>query len=409
MYDQQGEGPRILTVGELNTVIKAAFHDLFPTIWVSGEVTDLARPRSGHIYFGLKDDVGQIRAVMWRTNASRLSFEFQDGMQVICQGELDVYVPRGTYQLIVKQIEPQGIGALQLALRQLQARLEAEGLFAAARKRPLPRFPRRIAVVTSPSGAAIRDFLEVARRRSRAVDILIVPTVVQGAAAAEQIVRAIEQTKRLVPLPDALLVTRGGGSLEDLWCFNDERVVRAIHASPMPVVSAVGHEIDVTLADLVADRRALTPSEAGELLIPASDELQNSLSVLERRMRSQLRARFSGAQARLEMIARRRLFQDPYLLLRDAERRLDELLARGEKAVRRSRDSAGQQLAAAAAQLHSLSPLAVLERGYSVTQTATGELATVNSVSLGQLLRTRVRDGEIASRVEGIRPSEPLG
>jgi exodeoxyribonuclease VII large subunit len=241
------------------------------------------------------------------------------------------------------------------------------------------------------------------------VDILIVPTVVQGAAAAEQIVRAIEQTKRLVPLPDALLVTRGGGSLEDLWCFNDERVVRAIHASPMPVVSAVGHEIDVTLADLVADRRALTPSEAGELLIPASDDLQNSLSVLERRMRSQLRARFSGAQARLEMIARRRLFQDPYLLLRDAERRLDELLARGEKAVRRSRDSAGQQLAAAAAQLHSLSPLAVLERGYSVTQTATGELATVNSVSLGQLLRTRVRDGEIASRVEGIRPSEPLG
>jgi len=235
------EFPRqVLSVSELTAALKEVLEGCFPKVWVSGEISNLSRPQSGHSYFTLKDDQAQIRAVLWRTAASRVKFDVQDGMQVICQGYLDLYAPRGTYQLVIEQMLPKGMGALELALRKLRERLAAEGLFDPNRKRPLPRFPRRIALVTSPTGAAVRDFLEVLRRRWRGVDVLIIPVRVQGAGAAREIAAGIELANRLRQPIDVLVVARGGGSLEDLWAFNEEPVVRAIFASRIPVISAVG-------------------------------------------------------------------------------------------------------------------------------------------------------------------------
>src|SRR3954462_7886448 len=274
LFAQAAEAtPRVLSVSQLSQLIEGTLESAFQSVWVSGEVSEVSRPHSGHVYFTLRDEAAQMKAVIWRSVASRLRFQLEDGQQVICHGDLDVYPPRGTYQLVVRQVEPEGLGALQLAFKQLQARLAAEGLFEPARKRPLPLFPQRVGFVTSPSGAAIRDFLQVAARRFHGVEILVIPARVQGDGAAVEIARGIELANRLQPPLDCLVVGRGGGSLEDLWSFNEEIVVRAIHASQIPVVSAVGHEIDVTLADLVADIRALTPSEAAERVIPSAAEL----------------------------------------------------------------------------------------------------------------------------------------
>ena len=269
---------RVLSVSELTGSIKALLEGEFPSVWVSGEISNFSRPGSGHCYLTLKDDAAQIRAVLWRSAASRVRFDLHDGLEVLCQGSLDVYAPRGSYQLVIEQIEPRGVGALEQALRKLRERLAAEGLFAAERKRPLPRFPRRIAFVTSPTGAAVRDFLEVIRRRWHGVHVLVVPVRVQGDGAAEEIAAGVALVNRLAVEVDVLVVGRGGGSLEDLWAFNEEVVVRAIHASRIPVVSAVGHEIDVTLSDLVADVRALTPSEAAERIVPAAEEVRAYLA-----------------------------------------------------------------------------------------------------------------------------------
>ena len=283
------DDPHVWSVYDLTARIKDSLESGFRSVWVGGEISNFSRPQSGHCYFTLKDDRAQIRAVVWRTAASRLKFDLHDGLEVICQGDLEVYAPRGTYQLVARKIEPRGIGALELALRKLKARLEAEGLFDPRRKRPLPKFPRRVAFVTSPTGAAIRDFLEVLRRRWKGVDVLVVPTRVQGEGAAREIAAAIELVNRLSDSVDCLVVGRGGGSLEDLWAFNEEPVVRAIHASRIPVVSAVGHEIDIALADLVADVRALTPSEAAELVVPAAEEITAALGGQQKRLLLALR------------------------------------------------------------------------------------------------------------------------
>ena len=245
--------PEPLSIAALTAQIKSTLEGRFPDIWVAGEVSNFSRPQSGHCYFTLKDDHAQIRAVMWRGSASRLRFELKDGLEVVCHGAVDVYAPRGSYQLVVKEAQPLGIGALELALQRLREKLAAEGLFDRERKRPLPRFPKRIGFVTSPTGAAIRDFLQVLARRWRGVDVLVIPTRVQGDGAADEIADAVRLANRIRPRLDALVVGRGGGSLEDLWCFNEEPVVRAIAASEIPTISAVGHEIDVTLSDLAAD------------------------------------------------------------------------------------------------------------------------------------------------------------
>lgn len=390
--------PSILSISQLNLAIRNALQDQFRSVWVAGEVVDLSRPSSGHLYFSLKDASGSIKGVMWRSSVQRMAFEVEDGQQVICCGDIDVYPPRGTYQLIVRKMQLQGEGELQAKLRKLQEKLQAEGLFDSDRKRPLPQFPRHIAVVTSPSGAAVRDFLEVVRRRWAAVKITIVPTRVQGLDVGPEIAQALRQTAKLNA--DVVLLTRGGGSLEDLWGFHDERVVRAIYNSPVPVVSAVGHEIDVTLSDLVADRRALTPTEAGELLVPDAREWRGQLEAAEQHLRRLLRTRFDQAREQLRVLSEHRVLREPYLRLREYDRMLDELQQRSTRAVRYQLERNSAELARQAGQLETLSPLGVLSRGYSLTQQANGRVVkSVTDVKLDERLRIRVSDGTLSARV----------
>jgi exodeoxyribonuclease VII large subunit len=393
---------RIFSVSELTLSIKSALEERFHSIWVSGEISDLSRPHSGHIYFTLKDDSSQIKGIVWRTAAQRLKFDLHDGLEVICGGDIDVYPARGSYQLIIRQLEPLGLGALQLAFKQLHEKLAKEGLFERRHKKPLPRYPARIAFVTSPTGAAIRDFLEVVRRRWQGVEVTIIPARVQGEGAAAEIVRGIELANRLSPAPEVLVVGRGGGSLEDLWCFNEEPVVRAIFASRIPVVSAVGHEIDVTLSDLVADVRAATPTEAAERIVPSAADLVATLRQHQDRLLASLRSRALHARQRYESLAQRRVFQRPFESVQQLGARLDELDARAQRALVNYVSRHRQRAAALAGQLEALSPLGVLSRGYSLTlKRATGELIRdATQVSAGDELLTKLARGEVISRVE---------
>ena len=403
-YAEPTDKQPVLTVSELTAEIKDLLEGSFPRVWVAGEISNLSRPQSGHCYLTLKDDRAQLRAVMWRGTASQLRFDLHDGLEVVCQGYLDVYAQRGSYQLVIEQIEPRGVGALELALRQLKTKLQAEGLFDPARKRPLPRFPRRIAVVTSPTGAAIRDFLEVLRRRWCGADVLIVPVRVQGEGAAREIATAIEQVNRLTTPIDCLVVTRGGGSLEDLWAFNEEPVARAIHASRIPVISAVGHEIDITIADLVADVRALTPSEAAERIAPASDELAAYLQQQQARLAAGLRRRALLARAKLEALASHRLFRRPLDPIHEWVRRLDDLSTRAQRAMNGRLQRSHQQCAQLTTQLESLSPLGVLRRGFSLTtKLENGKLIRdAAQLTVGEPIVTRLGQGQATSRVESI-------
>jgi exodeoxyribonuclease VII large subunit len=394
----------VLSVSVLTARIKAALDVEFSSVWVEGELSDVSRPRSGHVYLTLKDGESQIRGVIWRSTANRLPFDPQDGMQVICCGNVDVYAPRGSYQLIIRQMEPKGLGALQMALRQLQQRLAAEGLFAPERKRPLPRFPARIGFVTSPTGAAVRDFVEVLRGRWKGAHVTVIPVRVQGEGAAIEIAQAIGQANRMRPRLDVLVVGRGGGSLEDLWCFNEEIVVRAIHGSEVPVVSAVGHEIDVTLSDLVADARALTPTDAGQLLVPSLEELNAALGNFRHRLSHGLRSRAMTARARLEAAAASVVMRKPFDRIHLLSRSLDEIESRIVRATRNRQTLAHRRLASIASQLESLSPIAVLGRGYSLTTRASdGELIrAASTVAVGDEIRTRFVSGSVVSRVERI-------
>ena len=290
--------PVFLTVAELTERIKRSLENDFSEVALHGEVSNVTRPRSGHIYFTIKDDSASIRAVIWKNDARRVTFDLTDGLSVRALGRVTVYPPRGEYQIVIQVLEPEGIGALELAFRQRFARLQQEGLFDPARKRPLPRFPRGIVIVSSPSGAAVRDVLQVLGRRWRAVRVLIAPTRVQGAGADLEVAAALALANQTAGV-DVIIVARGGGSIEDLWTFNEEIVVRAIAGSRLPVVSAVGHEIDVTLADLAADRRALTPSEAGEVCVPDAREVLMHLDRLAERLRSAGTSQLKDARLQL--------------------------------------------------------------------------------------------------------------
>jgi exodeoxyribonuclease VII large subunit len=396
---------RVLTVSQLTAGIKDILESTFPSVWVAGEISNFSRPQSGHCYLTLKDDAAQLRAVVWRTAASKVKVDLHDGLDVICQGYLDLYPPRGSYQLVINELIPQGLGALELALRQLREKLTKEGLFTAERKRPLPRFPRRIAFVTSPTGAAVRDFLEVLRRRSRGVDVLIVPVRVQGEGAAAEIAAGIETVNRMSQPVDVLVVGRGGGSLEDLWAFNEEIVVRAIFNSRIPVVSAVGHEIDVTLADLVADVRALTPSEAAERVAPAVEDLLGHLKQQQARLVQALCASAASAKAHVDRLASARCFRRPLERVQLLSRSLDELGARADRSMKVRLQQARATIDHRTAQLESLSPLRVLGRGYSLTQQLSDGRLLLRSAdaNVGDRLQTRLAEGTLISRVEEIQ------
>jgi exodeoxyribonuclease VII large subunit len=393
--------PSILTVGQVTQQIKQAVEGSFPFVYVLGEISNCTKAGSGHVYLTLKDDTAQLRAVIWRSVATRLRFDLHDGLEVVAAGPIEVYEARGTYQLVIEQLVPQGMGTLELAFRQMCAKLEAQGLFAAERKRPLPRFPRRIALVTSPTGAAVRDLLQVILRRWPAADVVLVPVLVQGPGAAEQIAAALRAVHR-IPRADVVITGRGGGSLEDLWAFNEEIVARAIFECRIPVISAVGHEIDVTIADLVADRRALTPSEAGELVVPHGDEIRAALNRLQQRLSLGLRSQAVAARTLLDSLTGRRVLARPFDRIHDEARRLDEIDVRLRRSIARRAEQWRQQLTTCSAALDALSPLKVLERGYSVTRRAdTGEaLRNARQVQTGDSIETLLQSGRLFSRVE---------
>jgi exodeoxyribonuclease VII large subunit len=371
------------SVSSLTERIKDSLESDFAEVALHGEITNLARPRSGHIYFSLRDSAASIRGVMWKSDAMRLAFDLSDGLAVRVLGRVTVYPPRGEYQVAVRLLEPEGIGALELAFRQLFARLSAEGLFDPERKRPLPAYPRRIVIVTSSTGAAVRDLLQVTGRRWTPADILIAPARVQGAGAGAEIAAAIGLANR-VKGAELIIVARGGGSAEDLSAFNEEVVARTIASSRLPVISAVGHEIDVTLADLAADRRALTPSEAGELAVPDGREVAMHLDRLSDHIHRISQARLCDARARL-----------------------DQLAERSRSAWRRNLDDRRHLLSRLSASLEALSPLAVLARGYSLTFQADGStlVRAADDVRDGDIIITRLSSGQISSRVVSNPPS----
>jgi exodeoxyribonuclease VII large subunit len=395
----------VLSISELSRRLKALVELSFPYVCVEGEISNCSRASSGHFYFTLKDESAQIRAVLWRSTAARLRFDMQDGLHVVAAGPIEVYAARGTYQLVVERLIPQGIGPLELAFRQRYEKLAAEGLFAEDRKRALPRFPRRIALVTSPTGAAVRDLLQVITRRWPACDLVIVPVPVQGEQAAPAIAAGLRAAARL-PRVDVIIAGRGGGSLEDLWAFNEEVVARAIYACPIPVVSAVGHEIDVTIVDLVADKRALTPSEAGELVVPDRADVLSDFDHLTSRLASAARTVMRRRRQMLDALSGSRALGRPFDIVRDRQRRLDELSQRFSGGVRRRLERASHELRALSAHLDALSPLKVLGRGYSLTRReATGEIVRkADDVRVGERIETLLAEGRVGSLIERVEP-----
>lgn len=388
----------IVTVSQLTNQIKNLLEGSLPEVWVEGELSNLSTPQSGHVYFTLKDETSQIRAVLFRSSQRFIKFTLQHGMRVICRGRVGVYEPRGEYQLILDYIEPKGVGALQLAFEQLKTRLEKEGLFDLSRKKPLPVLPRRIGLVTSPSGAALRDMLRVIKRRHPRIHLLIYPVPVQGTEAASSIVEAVQYFSR-GKNADVMIVGRGGGSLEDLWAFNEERVARAISASAIPVISAVGHETDFTIADFAADLRASTPSAAAEMVVESEERLRDQVSSLDAALVRTIRQKID--RARLSIREYHRLLGDPRRSLDRYFQRIDELTGRIATGLNHHLRRDRAQLTSLSGALGHLNPLAILSRGYSITRILPNIILKDSSQAApGDLLSTKLHRGIILSRVE---------
>ncbi len=396
-----------LSVSQLTAWIKRTLDQNIASFWIAGEVSNVTKATSGHVYLTIKDANSQIGAVIWRSSWERCKFDIKEGMAVLGMGKLDVYGPRGTYQVVLQRLEPQGLGPLQIAFRKLHAKLAAEGLFLQDRKRPLPRFPKRIGFVTSPQGAAIHDFLEVLRRRWPQMSVLVIPAKVQGSGAAEEIAQGIELANRIDPPLDVLVVGRGGGSIEDLWAFNEEVVVRAVAASKIPVVSAVGHEIDVTLCDLVADVRALTPSEAAERIAPSRDEILETLQSSQLRLTSIVASKLRELESRLTGLIRRPVIEQPERMLDVLVQKLDESGHRLSEAIDRRIEKRQFEFDKLASRLDTISPLKTLARGYCLAMDAKDGsiISQVSQAKVGQRLETQLSDGLLISLIEKISPS----
>jgi exodeoxyribonuclease VII large subunit len=394
-------GVKVKTVGELTREVKTLVEEGFPSVWVSGQISNYRPASSGHVYLTLKDSEAQLPAVLWRSAAQRVRFQPHDGLEVIAAGRLEVYLPHGKYQLVIDELHPKGIGALELAFRQLCDKLSKLGYFEAERKKPLPRFPRRIALVTSPTGAAIRDMLRNIGRRWPGIDILVCPVRVQGDGAAQEIASAIRLLNRL-SMVDVMIVGRGGGSLEDLWAFNEEIVAHAIFESKITIISAVGHEIDMTIADLVADCRASTPTHAASLVVPDCEEILAGLRGIESQLRNRLSQRLTLARQRLDNLANWRALRLPLERIRTHEQRLDEWTERLGRVARQRLERSRERLQALTARLETLSPLNVLGRGYSLTRRESDQtlIRSTEQVRAGERLVTVVERGRIISRVE---------
>lgn len=393
--------PRVWSVSQVNRAVRSLLESAVDALWVSGEVANWTRSRQGHCYFTLKDEKAQLRCVLFRSDADRLPADPEEGMQVRAYGSLTLYEARGDYQMVVQQVVAEGAeGLWRLAFEKLRRKLDEEGLLDPARKRRLPRFPSTVGVVTSPTGAALRDILTVLRRRAPWVRVVVRGARVQGEGAATEVARALEALDRS-GLCDVIIVGRGGGSVEDLWAFNEEPVARALAACRTPIVSAVGHEVDVTISDLVADLRAPTPSAAGEAVVPDREAVLEQIAGVPERLARGLRGTVLRRQQRLERAFTR--------LGRALERRLgpprqgvDLAVGRLERALRRLVERRRASLASAAGRLQALSPLAILERGYSVARTPEGAvLRRVEELPAGRRFHLRVVDGRVACASAG--------
>jgi exodeoxyribonuclease VII large subunit len=431
---------RALSVSELTASVKILVETQFNEVWVEGEVSNFRRHSSGHWYFTLKDEGAMLRCASFRMQNRLIRFTPEDGLSVRAHGRLSLYEARGEYQLLVEYLEPVGVGALQLAFEQLKRRLAGEGMFDLERKRPLPVLPRLIGVVTSPTGAAVRDILRVLRRRNESVSVLIAPARVQGEGAGQEIARAIELLNSREEV-DVIIIGRGGGSIEDLWCFNEECVARAIYKSRAPVISAVGHETDFTIADFVSDLRASTPSAAAEIVTMARDEINARLNGLTEDLAASLRYRLLELRANLSALESSRAFDEVHLRIQSTAQRFDDAVYSMESALRRKinkkraklsavmltlrdadirraiaerrgrlgilaarlkaaegarLDHAGETVSVAMGKLDSLSPLAVLSRGYAIAFDEDGKvIKRAADVARGKRVRVRVADGEL--------------
>lgn len=393
--------PKIFTVSEITRGIKSLLEDNFASVWISGEVSNFKAHSSGHFYFSLKDENSQISAVMFRGSNRMLKFKPEDGLQVIVNGRVTVYEPRGSYQIVAEYLEPQGLGALQLAFEQLKKKLASEGLFDESRKKALPLLPRKIGIVTSPTGAAIRDILQVLKRRYPNIEVLLAPVNVQGAEAAPAIVAAMQELNALTDI-DLIIVGRGGGSLEDLWAFNTEEVARSIAASKIPVISAVGHEIDITIADYVADLRAPTPSAAAELAVPVKIEIEGFVRNLQERLQDLILRKIETLNDKLGFFKSH--LKHPKQRLEEWGQRLDEWEERLSFAMLNRLKYWNSEAKSLQKTLQALSPLSVLERGYSITyyQDSSGQRQPIKDLEvlkMGLEIETRTAKGRVWSRV----------
>lgn len=438
--ESESQTQQPLTVSDLNKRVRSCLEGQFNLIWVQAEISNFKAHTSGHWYFSLKDSKAQVSAVMFRGHNSRLKFRPENGMEVLIRGRITVYEPRGNYQLFCESIEPVGAGALQKEFEQLKAKLKKEGLFDMSKKRALPKLPKKVAVVTSPTGAAIRDILNVLERRFAGLEVLVVPTVVQGAAAAPKITKALKQVYQLNGI-DTIIVGRGGGSIEDLWCFNDEKLARTIAESPVPIISAVGHEIDFTIADFVADLRAPTPSAAAEVVSANAQELLDKIEGLEQRLVRGVEQRINDLWQHVDSL--KRLLDDPKKGIEDAQARLSSLNVRLERGsrrhigllrdklqmqasrlenpkrklqvVRQGLEASEQRLLRAKkinlnrlrqllnermAVLDAISPLRVVERGYSITQVNGTVVKSHDQVKVGDEIDVRLSKGSLIAEVK---------
>ena len=400
---------RVITVSQLNRYVKMLLQEdvALTPVYVSGEISNFVNHyKSGHLYFSLKDENALVKAVMFRTYAARLAFRPEGGMKVIVRAKASVYEKDGTFQLYVEDMQPDGVGALQIAYEQLKKRLQEEGLFDAARKKALPPFPTRVGVITSPTGAAVRDILNILARRYPLAQVVFLPVLVQGEGAPPQLVAALERMNR-EKAADVLIIGRGGGSLEELWAFNDERVCRAVAASEIPVISAVGHETDFTLCDFAADLRAPTPSAAAELAVPDAAELFLSLRQTQVQLTVLMRSRLVKARTELQILHRQKALSSPTYYVEQMAMQLDLLTRSFEHSAKTALQDAHAQLSALAAKLDALSPLKVLSRGYAMARTDGGRLVTsVADVCKGDMLYMDMRNGTLVCTVQDIQKEE---
>jgi exodeoxyribonuclease VII large subunit len=389
----------VITISELTRQIKLSLESSFPRIWVEGEISNFKHHTSGHLYFTLKDESAQLSAVMWRNRVAYLAFQPEDGMKIIARGSITVYPPRGNYQIDVEQIQPIGIGELQIAFEHLKQKLAGEGLFDIEHKQPIPEFPECIGIITSETGAALQDIRNVLSRRQPSVEVILAPVRVQGAGAAEEIAEAIDRMNRYGGI-DVLIVGRGGGSLEDLWAFNEERVARAIYASKIPIISAVGHEIDFSIADFVADLRAPTPSAAAELVVRNRMELLEEISNLCYTMSEALDSQIVGFRERVANVLTSYSFNRPRDLIREFSQRVDENDRSLSASFNHIRKITHQRYESLGHQLQALNPDGVLKRGYSIVRKEGQIVPRSRLLHQGDKAKIQFHDGTVDVQVE---------